>query len=296
MLSNIGVSDMSIFQFADTIDKLFRKTRGSEIVLFDKLCDYLATTSIKSHSINTAKYHGTGHMVEFDGDGIYANLPKERCELADIMIIVNSSTDNFSKMVLIQAKKDKKLFSLKSCHLRTYWGLETHQWFLLSTRPRIKGVGGFSFVPHDLLSSARFPSIASYLIFYEDSSLEMQMFYAPASNLINVNSIGAYNPKSKKRNFSLINSINCNMVGSERQSACYTTRFIRSLLQGEIGEDIALNTPTFNLVSQVVNASIQSGQGNIALATQIKNQLNLPDSERVEVPFKTVLMINIESK
>ncbi len=290
---------MSIKIFADTIDHKFRSEKGSEVKLFRQLCYHLKTTHAPySYSIKTEEYHGVGHLVKFPGDGIYADSPEETCELADIMIIIYSGTTFKTKMVLIQAKKENSTPPTPHCDLHTRWKLDTHQWYLLSQKPDITGCGGFSYIPYNLLSSAIFPSIGSYLFFYETLSKETQMFYTPASNLYTLKSISSFNPRGKSFNFQLHSSINCTQVTNswghkERQATCSTSEFIYSLLNFDIGEDITPSSAAYNLVTSTL-CFIKSTV-NTSLANHLKQILKAPsDTHSIEIPFKQLLLINIE--
>lgn len=56
------------------------------------------------------------------------------------------------------------------------------QWYLLSKRPMIQGVGTFQ-PPQDLLVNSVYPSIGTFAFFYKSASGNFETFYASADNL-----------------------------------------------------------------------------------------------------------------
>ncbi|MBZ6070774.1 hypothetical protein [Aeromonas schubertii] len=173
MLNNEAV------KFARQYDLLFTsKTsslNGNEIPLFRAMKDSLMEASNK---FDVEEYHGTKNQVRFTGDGINART-SARCELSDLMIIVFSPKTKEARLTYLQAKSERTKVnpSLSSQFMANY-----EQWYLLSKRPMIQGVGTFQ-PPQDLLVNSVYPSIGTFAFFYKSASGNFETFYVSADNL-----------------------------------------------------------------------------------------------------------------
>ncbi|OPY82517.1 MAG: hypothetical protein A4E65_00817 [Syntrophorhabdus sp. PtaU1.Bin153] len=163
--------------FAEAFDNDFRKrTRGlssNEVPLFRALHSTLVGLSPR---FAIEEYHGAGHQVVFTGDGTYARTAA-RCELSDLMILTYSPQKKHIRLTYLQVKSERAtLSSPNSSELSA----NLEQWFLLSRRPSIQGVGSKFNPPHDLLAGALLSSIGSFAFLYRDCSGNFQVYYASA--------------------------------------------------------------------------------------------------------------------
>jgi hypothetical protein len=218
-------------QFATAFDIDFRaRTRGLssyEIPLFRKLCESLRA---QSGRFQIEEYHGTGHQVRFLGNGTNARVPA-RCELSDLMVITFCKYSGQIRLTYIQAKSEKAILP-SVCAYPFNANLE--QWYLLSSRPAIKGVGLFN-PPSDLLSAAVLSSVGSYLFFYQNSNLDFQCYYASASYLGMVGSRAGRNGRLCAKSACGVRN---HGVYTECVGACGNVRFADALFRGYIGTPI----------------------------------------------------------
>jgi hypothetical protein len=124
------------------------------------------------------EYHGGAHQVRFSGSAPYLRSDP-RCELSDLLIVVYSPRSRRVRLTYLQAKSERLTIS-SVCGHRFSANLE--QWFLLSTRPSINGVGSFA-PPADLLSGALLPSVGTFAFFFKDLAGHFEIYYASASFL-----------------------------------------------------------------------------------------------------------------
>lgn len=110
--------------------------------------------------------------------------------------------------------------------------------FLLSSRPKISGVGRFN-PPPDLLSGAILPSIGSFAFFYKDKAGEFQTYFSSANQL---------SPPTNysQRNGRLLASVTCKVKShikyDECLAACGNQSFASSLYRLEIGSPCSWRT------------------------------------------------------
>jgi len=165
--------------FGEAFDAEFTSaTKGMtalEIPLFKQL-----STTLKALNGRFAveEYHGGAHQVRFNGDGKPTRL-HARCELSDLAIIVFSRSLPFVRLTYLQAKAERQPVDVNGPPV--FWA-NLEQWYLLSKRPSINGVGDFN-PPQDLLSSAELASVGSFLFFYRDGTRGYQSYYAAADYL-----------------------------------------------------------------------------------------------------------------
>jgi hypothetical protein len=135
------------------------------------------------------------------------------------------------RLTYIQAKSEKAILPIV-CGYPFKANLE--QWFLLSSRPSIKGIGSFN-PPSDLLSAAVLSSVGSYLFFYQDSNRDFQGYYASASYLAIVGSRAGRNGRLLAKS-----SCGVRVQGSHTEcvGACGNFRFADALFRGQIGTPI----------------------------------------------------------
>jgi hypothetical protein len=218
-------------QFANAFDIDFRaRTCGLssyEIPLFRKLCESLRALSGR---FQIEEYHGTGHQVRFVGNGTNARV-QARCELSDLMVITFCKYSGQIRLTYIQAKSEKAILP-SVCGYPFKANLE--QWYLLSSRPAIKGIGLFN-PPSHLLSAAVLSSVGSYLFFYQDSNLDFQCYYASASYLAIVGSRAGRSGRLCAKSACGVRSHGGH---TECVGACGNVRFADALFRGHIGTPI----------------------------------------------------------
>jgi hypothetical protein len=226
-------------KFAKGFDTSFKsKTRGlahDETPLFRAMHDALVGLS---GQFEIEEYHGNSHQVTFTGNGSYART-EARCELSDLMIITYSKSARNVRLTYLQAKSERA--TLKSVRGRAF-SANLEQWFLLSSRPKIKGVRAFN-PPPDLLSNALLPSVGSFAFFYKDGAGEFQTYYATASYLSP--------PRTYSQRCGKLQAIGpCRVVSKsgyvECLAACGNQSFAESLYRLEIG------TPVHSAISQAL--------------------------------------------
>ena len=165
--------------FANKFDSEFKKKtqnfNGNEIPLFRAMSDSLLATSSQ---FGIEEYHGTSNQVRFIGDNVNARI-NARCELSDLLIIVFSEQTKEVRLTYLQAKSERSKITPS---LHSQFNANYEQWYLLSQRPSITGVGSFA-PPPDLLSGATLPSIGTYAFFYKNNIGEFETYYASADNL-----------------------------------------------------------------------------------------------------------------
>jgi len=167
-------------EFGRQFDSTFKiKTHGyshDEIPLFRAMCTSLTSLS---KQFDVEEYHGNSHQVVFTGNGSYARS-NARCELSDLMIVAYSPITKNVRLTYLQAKSERA--TLNSVCGREF-SANLEQWFLLSNRPKISGVGNSFNPPGDLLSSAILPSVGSFAFFYKDMTGEFQTYFSTANYL-----------------------------------------------------------------------------------------------------------------
>jgi hypothetical protein len=245
--------------FASNFDTEFRRqTHGlshHEIPLFRAM--HSALVSLNGQ-FQIEEYHGTSHQVMFTGNGSYART-SARCELSDLMIVTYSPNTKHVRLTYLQAKSEKaELSSVCGSH----FSANLEQWFLLSTRPRIKGVGSFN-PPSDLLSNALLPSVGSFAFFYQDQVGDFQTYFATANHLSPPRIYSQKNGKLKAQSPCMVVT---NAGHTECLAACGNDSFARSLYRLEIG------TPIHAAIGQSLStrnwlAAILRSQIHIALQT-----------------------------
>lgn len=133
------------------------------------------------------EYHGNRSQVTFNGDGTWAKT-NQRCELADLMIVTFRETAPVSiRLTFLQAKSERKHHS-NVCGSKCLFNAKTHQWYLLSERPEIKGCCKDFRPPENLLSDAISPSVGSFGFFYKNNNnSDYEVYYSSADNLFPIN-------------------------------------------------------------------------------------------------------------
>lgn len=243
--------------FASAYDVQFRTvTKGlshKEVPLFEKMQKTLV--GLSSH-FDIEEYHGAAHQVEFVGNGSFARAAA-RCELSDLMIVTFSSVSSSARLTYLQAKSERAtLHSVCGRH----FSANLEQWFLLSQRPLINGVGKFN-PPSDLLASAVLPSIGAFAFFYKDLSGDFQTYYAAANYL-------APSKIYSQRNGKLRGIGPCHVGIStthlECFAACGNRSFAESLFRLEIGtpidSSISQAAGTRNWLAANLRARIRAAQ------------------------------------
>ncbi len=203
------------------------------------------------------EYHGSRCQVRFSGNGFYART-RARCELSDLMIITYSTISCHARLTFLQAKYERA--TLRSVCGRSF-AANLEQWFLLSTRPSITGVGAFK-PPTDLLSSALLPSVGSFAFFYKDGTGDFQTYYATANRMV---PSAPYTQKNGR-----LHAVGpCKVVNdagdAECLAACGNMSFAKSLYRLEIG------TPLHSAIPQ--SLSMRNW-----LASNLRHQIRLAES------------------
>lgn len=245
--------------FASKFDSDFRlRTHGlthNEIPLFQALHHTLVGLSNK---FEIEEYHGTSHQVSFSCNRSYAR-EYPRCELSDLMIITFSSITRNARLTYIQAKSERAILQSVQGH---QFSANLEQWFLLSLRPIITGIGAFD-PPQDLLSNALLPSVGSFAFFYKDGASQFQTFYAAANTL--------FPPKPYSQRYGKLQAQSQNRVinnggFTECIAACGNYSFAESLYRLEIGtpvhSSIAQALPTRNWLASILGFQIENASEN----------------------------------
>lgn len=287
---------MSAISFANYFDSEFRKqTKGfshNEIPLFRTLHSVLIGLNGK---FKIEEYHGNSHQVTFKGNSSYARL-KARCELSDLMVITYSLTTQTARLTYLQAKSERATLP-SVCQKQFSANLE--QWFLLSSRPAISGVGKFS-PPPDLLSNALLPSIGTFVFFYKDRKGEFQTYYSIANHLVPITSYSQKNGKLQAVGPCTV--VNHPSGYTECIAACDNQSFAKSLYDLQIGTPVApsllqtLSTRNWlaaNIRSQIQNARINDRSS--VLAQELLSFLEPSDVQSLSNSFGAKNMIIIKS-
>ena len=270
--------------FAYNFDASFRSlTRGlshHEIPLFRAMHSALAGLNGK---FQIEEYHGNSHQVIFTGNGTHART-NARCELSDLMIITYSSISTNVRLTYLQAKSERASLS-SVCGRKFSANLE--QWFMLSNRPHIMGVGKFK-PPADLLSNALLPSVGSFAFFYKDKFGDFQTYYSTANHL--APSVTYSKRYGKLRALGSCNVIN-NAGHSECLAACGNKAFAKSLYSLEIGTPvhgaILQSASTRNWLAANLRFLIQNAAVTDKSTVLAQELLGLLDTEQRQVSPST---------
>lgn len=265
--------------FAINFDTRFRlSTLGlthNEIPLFQAMHSALVGLN---GLFQIEEYHGNSHQVTFAGNGSYART-QARCELSDLMIITYSPKSLHIRLTYLQAKSERA--TLHSVCGRQF-SANLEQWFLLSERPTILGIGPFN-PPENLLSSALLPSVGSFAFFYKDHVGHFQTYYATANHL---SPPSVYSQKNGK----LVAKDSCMVVTTkghaECLAACGNKSFAESLYRLEIGTPIHCAIPqsqsTRNWLAANLRSQIQSARATDKSSELAQELLGLLDSEETQ--------------
>lgn len=283
--------------FASSFDARFRSlTRGfthNEIPLFRAMHSALVGLN---GQFQIEEYHGISHQVRFTGNGSYART-QARCELSDLMIVTYSPISHHVRLTYLQAKSERA--TLHSV-CRKQFSANLEQWFLLSTRPTIWGVGAFN-PPSDLLSNALLPSVGSFAFFYKDSVGDFQTYYATANHLSP--------PATYSQRYGKLRAVGpcvvvTNSGHAECLAACGNDSFARSLYRLEIGTPIhnaihqsrsTRNWLGANLISQIQIA--RESDKSSGLAQELLGLLEPEETQTLSGSFgaKNLIIIRSES-
>jgi hypothetical protein len=229
--------------FANAFDAAFRATTTgysqNEIPLFRALRSSILSLS---NNFQVEVYHGNSHQVRFSGNGSEARYAA-RCELSDLAILVYSPLAKSIRLTYLQAKSERVRFS-SVCGHQFYANLE--QWFLLSQRPHISGIGKFS-PPLDLLSGAILPSVGTFAFFYKDSLGHFQVYFATADYLAPTKKY-----PSQYGKVIAIGPCHFRIIAGhdECAAACGNIAFARALYSMQIGTPIMPTSTNNNLTTR----------------------------------------------
>lgn len=232
---------------------MFRSsTKGfshNEIPLFRAL-----HTSLISLGSHVEEYHGNSHQVRFTGNGSYART-NARCELSDLMIITFSKVLKQARLTYLQAKSERAILP-HVCGVEFSANLE--QWYLLSNRPALNGIGAFN-PPQDILSSALLPSVGTFCFFYKDIMGDFQIFYSCANHLA-----PPRNYAKKDGKLTAFGPCGTRVVSgyAECVATCGNICFADNLLSLRIGTPISLgsskkNVATTRWISGIIRRQMQ---------------------------------------
>jgi hypothetical protein len=209
----------------DNAVRYFARTasiHSGEVKLFGVLID--ALKKLSGNGISVAEYHGNSHQVVF---GVNFNKSKiARCELADLAIVVVGKSE--SRFLLLQCKNVKGSWAHSKINGR--FKLDYSQYYLLSRRPYITGVGLFC-PPGTLLRDAILPSIGTYGVFYNDG-FQVDMFSVAAGE------IAADAGRSVMGSINIQNEFRVHNGFSENLYSCCMEIFLSNLLNFKIGTPI----------------------------------------------------------
>lgn len=245
-----------------------RKIGYGEIPLFREFSKSLLATS---NQFKIEEYHGCRNQVSFSGDKINARN-NARCELSDLMLLVFSADHKNVRLTYIQAKSERSFVDIPC---KKHFTANTEQWFLLSKRPQIQGLGNFN-PPPDLLSNAILPSIGTFIFFHKLLNGDCQLFYAVA-DFLNVsknltNRIGKLNSNGYCNTRKIKNYI-------EITASCNNFEFAYHLYSNSVGSPII-----YNKKKVVNNATINwLASGMSALVKQSNNENKILGNELLEV-------------
>jgi hypothetical protein len=284
--------------FANNFDTKFRSlTRGlaqNEIPLFRAMHSALVGLS---GQFQIEEYHGTSNQVKFKGNGSFART-QARCELSDLMIITYSSISRQIRLTYLQAKSER---AVQHSVCGRPFSANLEQWFLLSMRPTILGVGAFK-PPADLLANALLPSVGSFAFFYKDGTGDFQTYYATANHLLPHATYSQRYGKLRAQGPCLV----VNSSGyAECLAACGNTSFAKSLYSLEIGTPVhkAINQSqsTRDWIAANLRSQIQSARStnkSSGLAQELLNFLEPNDMDALSGSFgaKNLIIIRSESE
>lgn len=283
--------------FATAFDARFRSlTHGAgngEIPLFRAMHSALL---FAGGGLCVEEYHGASHQATFKGNGSYARS-SARCELSDLLIVVYSQLTGEARLTYLQAKSERRPAE-SPCNTKFAANLE--QWFLLSTRPVISGVGAFN-PPSSLLASAVLPSVGSFGFFYKSASGDFQTYFAVASYLSPpvaytqrqgrlqssgpctlVNNAGHLECQAASDNFSFAENLYCMHIGTPIHPVIAQASDARSWLAANLRYQI-------QQVSQQPNAAV-------ALAQELLEVLGLDGRESLSRSFGAKRLLIIKSE
>lgn len=235
----------------------------NEIPLFRAFQDSLLALSNK---FQIEEYHGNSHQVLYTGPGTFARK-YARCELADLMVLVYSPISKQARLTYLQAKSER-------AQMNPYTGgpfsANLEQWFLLSKRPHINGVGAFK-PPSNLLFDAVLPSIGSFIFFYKDRPGKFQTYYTSADML---SLCGNYSQRYGKL---------CNPKAMPPPSSVYQEckialdnyEFSKNLYTLKIGTPVIHPAPQWQLARTWLAATLKACQATGAAAG--KNSSLIPE-------------------
>ena len=178
-----------ISQIASKFRSSVNFTTHGEVTLFRELAGAIQSTS---KSVFIDETHGSSKCnVRFTN----CLGAKDRCEIADLLIITYASKERPLRATFWQAKKEPKSewASSNSKVRQLDFKAQFNQWDLLARRPKIDGVGKFT-PPTNLLSDARSSSIGTFGTFYERNG-KIEVFHSVAEF------VSCTNPNSKHPNF-----------------------------------------------------------------------------------------------
>jgi hypothetical protein len=215
-------------------------SKDGEVPLFRALAVSIAK---HSSSIFIDETHG-GSVCNVKFQSVVGK--PETCEIADLLILSISSTNDF-RATFWQAKKQGKSKWLSSTVENEQFDFDGqfNQWDLLSRRPTVNGVASFH-PPSDLLSSFSSAAIGSFGVFYQRDSL-VQVSHATAEF------VACHNPTVKHPKM-CINGYLTKYRCSETEILTRTTleSFLDSLLAWEVGAILDRTQPAHQWLIQYV--------------------------------------------
>jgi len=149
----------------------------NEVTLFRTMATELLK---KSKGIFIDETHGRVCNVTFES----IRDKTETCEISDLLIITTDKKKNISRATFCQAKKESNSSWINNATASSIpqscfdFKGQFNQWELLSYRPEVGSVGGFT-PPKTLLSSFDSPSIGSFGVFYTYSG-NLELNYSVA--------------------------------------------------------------------------------------------------------------------
>lgn len=282
--------------FAESFDRHFQgmtlRNGHSEIHLFKAMHKALLRAG---SGLSVEEYHGGSRQVKFICNASYAHTV-ERCELSDLLIIVYSPLTGEVRLTYLQAKSERKSVA-SPCN--TKFSADLVQWFLLSSRPVIRGVGAFS-PPKNLLSGAVLPSVGSFGFFYKVPGRGFQIYFAVANYLsppvIYSQPKGRLQPRGQCALITAPGHVDC-------QAASDNFSFAENLYRMHIGTPIhpriahASDTREWlaaNLRYQIQQASKKQNQ-DVSLAQELLEILGPEDKRSLSKAFGAKHLLIVKS-
>lgn len=268
---------------SNEFEKLTRGCIFKEVELFTKLQDAFLNLQNSKYKYAIDIIHGRKSFVNFECNATYAppiNIGNiVTCELADMMFIVFSSKNNSIRLMYLQNKKGTRPDRFKADLLQLNLLKEKRP--IISTK-----LPSCVFGNKNILSEALLPSVASYGVFYNDStSSKIEMAYYPACNINLANEKGKTKTRTVFYESAKFSSVTLNNELEENQGEKTLSGFGNALVNMQIGTPISQRDNIYhNLTSFLHNISSVFAQSNFPYEP-IDNQ----PQTNISIPFLCII-------